>query len=150
MTEQQKPLEGESVTITIEKSSHTVNRHDHVLTVTDDHSDSLSETVQHEPNSPLWKRVPTKDAEGAYLGDFMMIIPGLKNLPPEKRLNTLNKLAAVLNYYQETVVFADLNMKMNLLWVSIKPVKGMFIEIPAAIISRIPEAKLISDRAPRI
>lgn len=111
-------------------------------------SDNLRSSLQHEPNTPLWQRVPTKDESGEYLGDFMMIIPGLKNKSPETRKNTLNTLAAVLEYYKDAIVFADLNMKINLLWISIKPIKGMMTEIPAAIIASVPEAKLISDRPP--
>jgi len=109
---------------------------------------TLRTTLSCKPNTPLWQRVPTKDENGKYLGDFMMIIPGLKNKSAEKRKNILNALTEVLEYYKEIVVFADLNLKMNLLWVSVKPVKGMFVEIPAAIIASIPEAKLISDRPP--
>ena len=77
-----------------------------------------------------------------------MIIPGLKKASPEHRKKTLNALTKVLASYADIVVFADLNMKMSLLWVSIKPVKGMMIEIPTAIIKVVPEAKLISDRPP--
>jgi len=44
-------------------------------------------------------------------------------------------------------VFADLNMKMSLLWISIVPVKGMMIEIPCEIMKLVPEAKLVSERA---
>ncbi len=109
---------------------------------------TLRTTLNCEPNTPLWQRVPTKDDDGKYLGDFMMIIPGLKHKSPEDRKSILNTLASVLGYYKEIVVFADLNLKMNLLWVSVKPVKGIFIEIPAAIIASIPEAKLISNRPP--
>ena len=100
------------------------------------------------PNTPLWTRVPTRDEQGCYVGDFMMIIPGLKNQSADKRKQTLNALATVLEYYRDIVVFADLNMKMNLLWVSIRPVKGMFVEIPASIIASVPGAKLVSDRPP--
>lgn len=109
---------------------------------------NICNTLDCEPNTPLWQRVPTKDESGKYLGDFMMIIPGLKKETSEKRKKTLNALAAVLECYKEVVVFADLNLKMNLLWISIKPVKGMMVEISTAIISSVPGAKLVSDRPP--
>jgi len=111
-------------------------------------NDALRTSLSLEPNTPLWQRVPTKDETGQYLGDFMMVIPGLKKKSAESRKQIINALSSVLEFYEGTVVFADLNMKMNLLWVSIKPVKGMMIEIPAAIIASVPEAKLISDRPP--
>ena len=111
-------------------------------------SDALKYTLELNPNKPLWQRVPTKDESGKYLGDFMMIIPKLKTATSEHRKNTLDALNCVLNRYQDTVVFADLNLKMNLLWVSVRPVKGIILEISSAIIESVPEAKLISDRPP--
>ena len=113
-----------------------------------DTSTSLKQTLDLSANTPLWSRVPTKDESGQYLGDFMMIIKGLKKATPEHRKQTLNRLTQVLAKYADVVVFADLNMKMSLLWVSVKPIKGMLIEIPTAIIASIPEAKLVSDRPP--
>ncbi len=110
---------------------------------------TLRHTLELSPNTPLWQRVPTKDDSGKYLGDFMMIIPKLKTASSEHRKKTLDALTLVLTRYQDVIVFADFNMKMNLLWISIKPKKGMFAEIPAAIIECIPEAKLISERPPK-
>lgn len=111
-------------------------------------SESLKKTLEITPNTPLWQRVPTKDESGKYLGDFMMIIPKLKTVSADQQSQVLDKLNAVLHRYQDSVVFADLNLKMNLLWVSVKPVNGIIIEISTAIIEAVPEAKLISDRPP--
>ena len=108
----------------------------------------LKQTLDFSANTPLWSRVPTKDESGHYLGDFMMIIKGLKKATPEHRKHTINRLTQVLAKYSDVIVFADLNMKMSLLWVSVRPKKGMLLEIPAAIIASIPEAKLVSDRPP--
>lgn len=110
--------------------------------------DALRTSIALEPNTPLWQRVPTKDESGQYLGDFMMVIPGLKHKSKENKKQIINALESVLTSFHETIVFADLNMKMNLLWISIRPVKGMMINIPKAIIASVPEAKLISDRPP--
>ena len=46
--------------------------------------------------------------------------------------------------YQDTVVFAEFNLKLNLLWVSIRPVQGIRYEITGAIQERVPEARLVS------
>lgn len=110
-------------------------------------SDSLQATLEYSANTPLWSRVPTKDEDGRYLGDFMMVITGLKKASSDHRKKTINALTQVLAKYSDIIVFADLNMKMSLLWISIKPVKGMMLEIPAEIIRHVPEAKLISERA---
>ncbi len=111
-------------------------------------SEEIKTTLKLSPNTPLWQRVPTKDESGKYLGDFMMIIPKLKSLSADQQSQILNKLNAVLHRYQDSVVFADLNLKMNLLWVSVKPVNGIILELSSAIIESVPEAKLISDRPP--
>ncbi|WP_343810831.1 hypothetical protein [Cocleimonas flava] len=77
------------------------------------------------------------------------MIPRLKAASSDHQKQTLDKLNAVLHRYQEVVVFADLNLKMNLLWISVRPVKGVILDIVSAIIESVPEAKLISDRPPR-
>ncbi len=108
-------------------------------------SASLIHTLDIEPSVPLWKRVPTRDENGHYLNDFIMIIPKLNKQGKFYIGQTINKLGEVLKYYEKTVVFADLSMKKNVLWVSIRPIKGMCIEIPAAIKIVVPEAKLIGE-----
>ncbi len=110
----------------------------------------LKPSLEYSANTPLWSRVPTKDESGCYLGDFMIIIKGLKKASPDHRKKTINNLTQVLAQYSDAVVFADLNMKMSLLWVSVKPIKGMLSEIPSAIIASIPEAKLVSERPPML
>ena len=113
-------------------------------------SEALKNTLELSPSTPLWQRVPSNVESGKYLGDFMMVIPKLKTASSEHRKRTLDSLNAVLHRYQDKVVFADLNLKMNLLWVSVKPVKGIIVEISTAIIESVPEAKLISDRPPGV
>ena len=97
------------------------------------------------PALPLHKIVPTKDENGKPLSDFMMIIPKLKKQPEDYIQKTLNQLDTVLNYYKDKIIFVDLNMKMNLLWVTIKPIPGLILEIAAAIKTQVPEALLIAD-----
>lgn len=97
------------------------------------------------PAVPLHEIAPTRDENGKPLSDFMMIIPKLKHQPDDYIQNTLNQLEKVLNYYHEKIVFVDLNMKMNLLWVTIKPIPGLILEISAAIKTQVPEALLVAD-----
>ncbi|MDH5391864.1 MAG: hypothetical protein OEY11_01635 [Gammaproteobacteria bacterium] len=97
------------------------------------------------PAVPLHEIAPTRDEDGKPLSDFMMIIPKLKHQSDEYIQNTLNQIEKVLNYYKETIIFVDLNMKMNLLWVTIKPVPGLILEISAAIKTQVPEALLVAD-----
>jgi hypothetical protein len=46
--------------------------------------------------------------------------------------------------YQHVVVFAELNLKLSLLWVSVKPVPGVRFQISEALRALIPEARLVS------
>ncbi|MEX2366158.1 MAG: hypothetical protein WD601_06100 [Pseudohongiellaceae bacterium] len=101
-----------------------------------------------EPAEPLYARVPIRDETGQYLSDFMMIIPGLRKRSAQVRQEVISRINHVLQLYRRTVVFADLNMKNNVLWVSVKPVPGICLELPAVIKFHVPEALLVSHRLP--
>ncbi len=73
-----------------------------------------------------------------------MLFPGLRRQGPERQLQTLRLVGGVLQRYQSWVVFADLNLRMNLLWVSIRARPGLTVEIPAAILQEVPEARLLA------
>lgn len=110
----------------------------------------LSQTQQEgmlslSPAEPLWQRVPTRDGEGHLLGDFMMLIPQLNALSTIKIQHTINKLNKLFVLYHEWVVFADLNLKMNVLWISHKQKTGIGLELAVAIHACIPEAKLVAQ-----
>ena len=98
------------------------------------------------PGGPLWQRAPTRDASGCLLADFMMLIPRLRAQPPWAIERTSRNLHAVLSQHRD-VVFADLNLKLNLLWVSLRPRPGAIGEFVAAIRLRVPQAVLIAHHA---
>ena len=98
-----------------------------------------------EPAGPLWQRVPTRDENGGLLSDFMMIIPHLRTMPLEQQRTIISDIERILALYEKAVVFADLNLKLNVLWVSVRPVPGICLELPAAIHMHVPEAKLIAE-----
>lgn len=77
----------------------------------------------------------------------MMLIPKLGHRPQHQIKQTLDLLQAVMSDYRQAIVFADLNLKLNVLWVSVKPIPGICLELPAAIKSQIPEALLIAQPA---
>lgn len=98
------------------------------------------------PADPLWKRVPARDADGKPLSDFMMIIPKLRSRSPQSIREVVSKIEKVLAYYESHVVFADLNLNLNVLWVSLKPAPGMCLEVAAAIHLQVPDAKLVAQK----
>ncbi|MBI5042042.1 MAG: hypothetical protein HZB57_12835 [Gammaproteobacteria bacterium] len=93
---------------------------------------------------PLRKRAPAVDEHGKALSDFMMIIPGLRNKPRQLIQQTLYDVHATLTCFQHAVVFAEFNLKLNLLWVSIRPLDNIRFEIANAVRLRVPDARLVS------
>lgn len=98
-----------------------------------------------EPNEPLWKRVPTHDEFGKPASDFRMVICGLKKRPPLQIQSRVKIIQSVLNKYESIVLFADLNLKTNLLWVSVRSAHLQDMNIAAEIHHLIPEAKVLAD-----
>ena len=101
-------------------------------------------SIHLHKSQPLWQRVPTRTDSGEYACDFMMLLGRFNQLDTSGQENIVEKLYAVLKYYSDVVLFADLNVKLNLLWVSHRPRPGIGLEVAAMIHEQIPEAKLIS------
>ncbi len=97
-----------------------------------------------DPAEPLRKRAPAHDENGKPLSDFMMIFPGLKQKPQHLVKRTVAAIEATLANHENAVVFAELNLRLSLLWVSIRPIPGIRFEIASGIQSLIPEARLVS------
>jgi hypothetical protein len=107
----------------------------------------IDQDQQLLPGRPLWRRVPTVDPSGKYLNDFMLLIPGLKRQPSGQREQVLDALKELLELHADQVVFADLNLKLNLLWVSHRQGKGVTLKLFEAIRARVPEAILVASQA---
>ena len=107
-------------------------------------SPRLPGTPDFSPAIPLYKRAPREDEHGKPLSDFMMIIPKLRTRPQPFIQDTINKIERVLGRYANAVVFADLNLKLNVLCVIVRPELGLCLEIPSAINSEVPEALLVA------
>lgn len=97
------------------------------------------------PGMPLWQVVPTHDENGHPLNDFMILIPGLRKKPQNQIEIIANNIQSVLGHYQE-VVFANINLPINLLWISLKNRPGLMLEVAAAIKLLVPEAVLVAQK----
>ncbi len=98
------------------------------------------------PATPLWQRAPTRGKDGRPLSDFMMLIPGLRDRPGHHRNRAIGHIQQVFNRYAHAVVFADLNLRLNVLWVSVKPIPGITLEVATAINACVPEARLVAHK----
>lgn len=96
-----------------------------------------------DAGEPLRNRAPTVDEDGRAVSDFMVIFPGLRKKPMMQINQALRDVQLVLSHFSDVVVFAEMNVGLNLLWVSMKPVSGKRFEIAEALRCRIPEAKLV-------
>ena len=109
-------------------------------------STRLNSVDGYQPGEPLWRVAPTRDEEGRRLADFMMLIPHLKEKSAGEVERTSGYIRSVLALHSE-VVFADLNLALNVLWVSLRPKHGVISEIVAAIRQRVPEAVLVAHHS---
>lgn len=106
---------------------------------------ALPDAHQLLPAEPLWQRAPARDAQGRPVADFMMLIPGLAARPEHERRLAFGRLSGVLERYREVVVFADVNVRLNVLWVSLDGPPGLCAEVSAAIRAVLPEARLVAQ-----
>jgi len=96
------------------------------------------------PGEPLHRRVPARDQDGRPYNDFMMLIPGLRARPHAVLESVVRELELTLTRFGHLVVFADLNLKLNVLWVTVRPGRDVALQVAAAIHARVPEAKLVA------
>lgn len=93
---------------------------------------------------PLWQRVPKRDAAGHPYIDFMMFAPRLNRRPAHEQESVALLLRGVLARYEDRVVFAELNLKINVLWVSLENRPGLMSELVAALRIKLPEFHLVA------
>ena len=95
-----------------------------------------------EPTESLYKLTPTSAEDGTHDSDCMELIPGKRELPEAEMAQRVSGLQAVLGRYRQ-VVFAGLNIRLNLLWVTVIPERGLIPDLISALRQRVPEARLV-------
>ena len=115
-------------------------------TPTDRGRRTLAGALPLEAAEPLYRRAPRTDAEsGKPLSDFMMFIPRLRQKPPRLIQDIIHRIELVLHQHSDIVVYADLNLQINVLWVVVRPVPGACLDLPMAINDQVPEALLVAQ-----
>lgn len=110
----------------------------------------LKLSVCINPAEPLWKLAPTRDEDGGPVSDVLMIIPKLKTKPELYIKDTLANIEFALKQFSDEILFANLDMKLNTLWVSFKAVPGVYVKIVDTLKINIPEAVLVGDMRSRL
>jgi hypothetical protein len=98
-----------------------------------------------EAGGPLYERAPTHDADGRPVSDFMLLVPGLRDLNKDDFLAKTRTIQAVLASFSD-VVFADLNVRLNLLWVSVRARPGIILDIAACMKFHVPEVLIVAHK----
>ncbi len=111
---------------------------------------TISVSMGISPAEPLWKVAPTRDENGNRVGDLLMIIPKLKTKPSHHIQKTLAEIETALKQFSSLILFANVDMKLNTLWVSFKAQPGLFVEITAALKLHVPEAVIVGDMGSKI
>lgn len=111
---------------------------------------NLKLSLNLAPAEPLWKLAPTRDKDGGPVSDLLMIIPRLKSRPELYIKDTLANIEFALKQFNNDILFANMDMKLNTLWVSFKAVPGIYSEIVCSLQNNVPEAVLVGDMSSRI
>jgi hypothetical protein len=98
------------------------------------------------PAEPLWRLAPTRADDGSGMADFMMLIPGLAARSRMEREHVAGVVREVCAGYGDQVAFADINYRINVLWVSVAAVPGLAGRVAASIRQRVPDALLVGGQ----
>jgi hypothetical protein len=113
-------------------------------------SDESGQLVEHEaplrPAEPLWRLAPTRHSDGRNLADFMMLIPGLADAGGAGRRHVSDSVRGVCESFGGAVAFAEINYRLNILWVSVEAEPGLTGQVASAIRARVPDALLVGGQ----
>ncbi len=101
-------------------------------------------SIDLHASKPLWQRVPTRTSAGEFACDFMMLIQQFNKQTALIQQEIINNVYAILRQYSGAILFAELNVKLNVLWVSHLPRPGLGLEVAARIHDCVPQAKLVT------
>ena len=109
-------------------------------------SDGLARQPELAPGGDLWRHAPTRDATGRPVSDLMMLLPGLRRGGGPATL-VREQLQLVLQGFGDRVLFADLNLRLGVLWVSVRGEAGLNAQVIEAIRARIAGARVVGHYA---
>ena len=96
------------------------------------------------PGGDLWRHAPVKDADGRLTSDLMILFPGLQQ-EHNLRIMIRQQLQEVLQGFGDQVIFADFNIRLGVLWVTVTSEPGLCSEVAQAIHARIEGARIVGN-----
>lgn len=112
----------------------------------DDKVQIVTNETPLRPAEPLWQLAPTRRPDGRCLADFMMLIPGLAVAENAGRRHVSDSVRAVCEGFGDAVAFAEINYRLNVLWVSVEAEPGLTGRVASAIRERLPDALLVGGQ----
>ncbi len=97
-----------------------------------------------DADAPLLDRVPTVDEFGGPVGDLLIPMPRLRAKSESQIRKITHEIQNVLESFGRAVVFAELNVNRNQLWISVRPSPGIRALIAAGIHQRYLATKLVA------
>jgi hypothetical protein len=106
--------------------------------------DSLEASASLSPGGDLWRYAPSRDLEGRALSDLMLLLPGLQH---NRDLSIIirQQLQEVLEGFGDRIQFADLNLRLGVLWVTVVSQPGLCGDVADAIRERIEGARVVCN-----
>lgn len=98
-----------------------------------------------EPCGPLHQRAPGRDRQGRPASDLMLLLPGVKKGLPTVVERVTSELMATLAGFGEQVLFAELNLKLGLVWVSVEGRPGLCDAVAQTVRARLPETRVVGS-----
>ena len=96
------------------------------------------------PGGDLWRYAPTADTQGRALSDLMLLLPGLQQGRSVSIL-VRQQVQEVLQSFGERIHFANLNLRLGILWVTVVSEPGLCGEVADAITTRIVGARVVGN-----
>lgn len=105
----------------------------------------LAAAPAFSPGGPLYQRAPTRRSAGRPVSDLMLLLPGLKRGLEPVVSRVTGELTAILATFGEQVLFAELNLKLGLLWVTVPAEPGLCHEVAQRVRAHLPETRVVGS-----
>jgi hypothetical protein len=107
---------------------------------------AVTERAPLHPAEPLWRLAPTRSEDGRSLADFMMLIPTLATGGESVQRHVGESIRGVCESFGDAVAFAEVNYRLNILWVSVAAEPGLSGRVASAIRQQLPDALLVGGQ----